>query len=196
MQHPYTDFHVVAIAASAGGLAPIREILAPLPVDFSAAVLVIQHTSPGESHLVPILARGTKLPVKQAEDGDRLEPGHIYVAPPDEQMLVGADDIVSLAPSERAEHRGPSANRLFESLAGSVSSRAIAVVLSGMGQDGSAGIRAIKEWNGTVIAQDEVTSQFYSMPRSAIATDLVDFILPVQEIPAKLLAIVESEPAG
>jgi two-component system chemotaxis response regulator CheB len=184
-------FDVVALAASAGGLKALSRVLSALPADFPAALVVVQHLDPRHRSLMAsILAHRTRLAVKQAEDGDRLEPATAYVAPPNRHLLVNPDGTVSLAQTELVHFLRPSADPLFESVAASVRERAIAVVLTGTGRDGSMGVRAVKKMGGTVIAQDEATSEFFGMPGAAIRTGDVDLVLPLDGIPPALVSLV------
>ena len=190
------DFEIVAIAASAGGLTALTKVLSPLPAGFGAAVVVVQHLDPRHrSLLAQILGRRTSLPVREAAEGARLEPGTVYVAPPDRHLLVNSDATVSLSKSELVHFTRPSADLLFESVAHAYGERAIAVVLTGTGSDGSMGILAVKKRGGTVIVQDEATSEFFGMPSAAIRTGMVDFVLALDEIPGALSTLVMGEPA-
>ena len=184
-------FDVVALAASAGGLTALSRVLTDLPADFPAALLVVQHLDPRHRSLMAdILGRRTALRVKQAEEGDRFLPGTVYVAPPDRHLLVNPDGTLSLSRTELVHFVRPSADLLFESVAATSKQRAIAVVLTGTGVDGTMGVRAIKKMGGTVIVQNEQTSEFFGMPSAAIQTGCVNFILPLDEIPKALLALV------
>jgi two-component system chemotaxis response regulator CheB len=182
------------MAASAGGLTAVTHVLARLPANFGAIVVFVQHLDPRHRSLMPeIMARRSKLPVTQATDGMELEPGHVYLAPPDKHMLVNRDATVSLTQSELVNFVRPSADLLFESVAAAYGERAIAVVLTGTGKDGSMGVTAIKQRGGTVIAQDEDSSQFFGMPSAAIRTGVVDFVLSLEEMPAALQLLVSGE---
>jgi len=184
-------FDVVALAASAGGLTALSRVLTDLPADFPAALLVVQHLDPRHRSLMAdILGRRTALRVKQAEEGDRFLAGTVYVAPPDRHLLVNPDGTLSLSRTELVHFVRPSADLLFESVAATSKQRAIAVVLTGTGVDGTMGVRAIKKMGGTVIVQNEQTSEFFGMPSAAIQTGCADFILPLDEIPKALLALV------
>lgn len=184
-------FDVVACASSAGGLNALSELLARLPPDFPGAVLVVQHLDPRHRSLMAdILARRTALRVKQAEAGERLEAGTVYIAPPNRHLLVDSDGRLALADSELVHFLRPSADLLFESVAERFRDRAIAVVLSGTGKDGAIGVTAIKSTGGTVIVQDPGTAEFAGMPLEAIQTGSVDFVLPVEEIPDALVTLV------
>jgi two-component system chemotaxis response regulator CheB len=190
-QFPQAAFDVIALAASAGGLAALSHILAALPADFPAAMVIVQHLDPRHRSLMAdILSRRTRLQVKQAEEGDRLYPATVYIAPPNRHLLVNPDGSLSLTQSELVHFVRPSADLLFESVAASYKDRAIAVVLTGTGSDGAMGVRAIKKMGGTVIAQDEQTSEFFGMPSAAIQSGSVDFILPLDEIAAALVTLV------
>jgi two-component system chemotaxis response regulator CheB len=188
---PKPAFDIIAIAASAGGLSALEAILGQLPADFPAAVVVVQHLDPRHRSLMSeILSRRTPLAVKQAEEGEPLQPATVYIAPPNYHVLVNPDRTVSLTQSELVHFVRPSADLLFESVAGSYKDRSIAVVLTGTGSDGSMGVQAIKNRGGTVIAQDEATSEFFGMPQAAINTGSVDFVLGLDEIAPALVTLV------
>jgi two-component system chemotaxis response regulator CheB len=166
-------------------------VLAGLPSDFPATILVVQHLDPRHRSLMAdILSRRTALQVKQAEEGDHVIAGTTYIAPPNRHLLVNPDYTLSLSQSEMVHFVRPSADLLFESAAAVYKDRAIAVVLSGTGSDGSMGVKAIKKMGGTVIAQDEQSSEFFGMPSATIQTASVDFILPLGEIAAALVTLV------
>jgi two-component system chemotaxis response regulator CheB len=187
-------FDIVALAASAGGLKALSTVLAALPADLPAALVIVQHLDPRHRSLMAdIIGRRTVLRVKQAEEGDRLQPGTVYIAPPDRHVLVNSDGTLSLSHSELVHFVRPSADLLFESAAASYKERAIGVVLTGTGHDGSMGVRAIKSVGGTVIAQDEATAEFFGMPEAAIRSGCVDFILPLAEIASAIISLVTGE---
>jgi two-component system, chemotaxis family, protein-glutamate methylesterase/glutaminase len=187
-------YDIVALAASAGGLKALTDVLAGLGTDFPAPLVVVQHLDPRHRSLMAeILGRRTALPAKEAVEGDRISPGHIYVAPPNRHLLVNADGTLSLTQSELVHFVRPSADLLFESTAAAYRERAIAVVLSGSGKDGSMGVKAIKKMGGTVIVQDEKTAEFVGMPEAARETGAVDFVLPLSEIAAALLTLVKAK---
>lgn len=184
---------IVAIASSAGGLDALMRILAALPSSFPAPIVIVQHLAPTHRSLMAeLLGRRTALVVTQAEEGDHLQPGHVYIAPPDHHLLVNGDGTLSLSQAELVHFVRPSADLLFESVAGSYRERAVAVVLTGTGVDGAMGVRAIKTTGGVTIVQDEASSAFFGMPSAAIQTGDVDYILPLQEIPEMLVTLVTS----
>jgi two-component system chemotaxis response regulator CheB len=173
----------VAIVGSAGGIRAMEEVLGRLPGDLGAAVIIVLHLTPQHrSLLAEILSRKTALAVKQAEDGDDLAPGIVYVAPPDAHLLVTSEGRLRLDHSELVHHVRPSADALLLSIAGEHKGRCLAVILSGTGIDGAAGAAAVKQAGGTVLAQDEATSEHFGMPGAAILAGGVDEVLPVAEI--------------
>lgn len=187
-------FDVVALASSAGGLNALSEILSALPADFPVPVLVVQHLDPRHRSLMAqILSRRTPLQVKQAEDGEAVEPGTVYIAPPDRHLLANADGTLSLTQSELVHFVRPSADLLFESVAASHKQRSIAVVLTGSGSDGAMGIKAIKKMGGTVVVQDRESAEFSGMPGAAMLTGCVDFTLALNEIAGALVTLVKGE---
>ncbi len=189
--NPDAAYDVVAIAASAGGLTAISKVLSHLPAGFPAAIVVVQHLDPRHRSLMAeILSRSTPLQVKQAEGSEFLLPATVFIAPPNQHLLVNTDGSLSLSQSELVHFVRPSADLLFESVAASHKERAIAVVLTGTGVDGSMGVQAIKKMGGTVICQSEESAEFNGMPQAAIQTKCVDFVLPLDEIAPALVTLV------
>ncbi|MFE1748643.1 chemotaxis protein CheB [Coleofasciculus sp. H7-2] len=189
--HSLMPFPVVAVAASAGGIKAISELLSALPEDFPAAIAIVQHLDPKHpSLLAEILNRRTSLAVKQAEVGEQMRPGTIYIAPPNHHLLIDPDATLSLTQTKLVHFVRPSADLLFESVAASFKERAIAVVLTGTGSDGATGVRAIKEMGGIAIAQDRESSECFGMPGAAIETGTVDWILPLNKIAATLVNLL------
>ena len=189
-------FDVVAVAVSAGGLAALGTVLGALPADFPVPILIVQHLDPRhKSVMADILARHTPLRVKEAAHGESIRAGVVYIAPPDRHLLVDGDGTLSLTQTELVHFVRPSADLLFESVAAGYKDRAIAAVLTGTGSDGSMGVQAVKKMGGTVIAQDEKTSQFFGMPGSAIQTGCVDFVLPLDEIPFVITSFLRNKTA-
>jgi two-component system chemotaxis response regulator CheB len=190
-QRAVAAFETVALAASAGGLAALSRVLGGLPADFPASVTVVQHLDPRHRSLMAeILGKRTSLVVRQAREGDELRPGWVYIAPPDNHLLVNGDGTLSLSHSELVHFVRPSADLLFESMAAAYGARAIAVVLTGTGSDGDMGVKAVREKGGTVIAQSEKSAEYFGMPGAAIATRSVDFVLDLDEIAPALVTLV------
>lgn len=183
-------FEIVAMASSAGGLNALGQVLSDLPAEF-VPVVVVQHLDPRHRSLMAeILGRRTALEVRQAQEGDRVERGVVYIAPPDRHLLVNGDGSLSLTRTELVHFVRPSADLLFESVAASYRERTIAVVLTGSGSDGEMGVRAVKKMGGLVIAQDRSSSEFFGMPGAAIGTGSVDMILPLNEIAGALVGLI------
>ena len=181
---------VVALAASAGGLKALSRVLASLPADFAAAVVVVQHLMPGRlSLLADILARRTPLRVKQAEEGDSLCAGTVYVAPPDHHLIVGPGGRLRLTRTPLVHFSRPSADVLLESLAAAFPGHSVAVVLTGTGRDGAGGAGVVRRAGGFSIAQDPATAEFIGMPGAAVAAG-VDFILSLDDIAPALIGLV------
>ncbi|MFI6473142.1 MULTISPECIES: chemotaxis protein CheB [unclassified Streptomyces] len=193
-QYSAERYDIVAVASSAGGIHGLGVLLGALGADFPVPVLIVQHLDPRHRTVIAeVLARRMSLPVKLAEDGEHAEPGVVYVAPPDRHLLVGPEGTLSLSQSELVHFLRPSADLLFESVAGAYGPRAIACVLTGTGSDGAMGVDAVKSRGGTVIAQDPATAEFKGMPQSAVGTGAVDFVLPLEEIAAVIRGLVETK---
>jgi two-component system, chemotaxis family, protein-glutamate methylesterase/glutaminase len=179
--HFASTFDIVAIASSAGVLKVLIAVLAGLPSDLPASIMVVQHLDPNHKSLMAeILSRKTQLKVKEAEDGETLAKSTVYIAKPDKRLLVNPNCTISLTSTKLVNFIRPSADLLFQSVAKSRKDGAIAVVLSGTGQDGAKGAQAIKKMGGKVIVQD--AAEFPGMPKAAIEAAVVDFVLPVEKI--------------
>ncbi|MEU8790244.1 chemotaxis protein CheB [Streptomyces sp. NPDC048643] len=188
------QYAVVAVASSAGGIYALIELLGGLGADFPVPVLVVQHLDRRHRTVIAdVLSRRTELAVKLAEAGERIEAGTVYIAPPDRHLLTGPGGVLSLSDSELVHFVRPSADLLFESIAGAYGDRAIVCVLTGSGGDGATGVDAVKSRGGTVIAQDPASAQFRGMPEAAVATGAVDFVLPLAEIAALMRGLVGND---
>jgi two-component system chemotaxis response regulator CheB len=182
---------LVAVAASAGGIQALGELLYALPPTFPGALLVVVHLEPTRvSYLAQVLDRPSPLPVRQAAAGVRPRAGHVYVAPPDRHLVVRRSGCLGLADTPREHYSRPSADPLFASLAAYCGPRAVAVVLSGMGCDGSAGVAAVARAGGTVLAQDAGSAGYFSMPSAAIATGCVAHVLPPGDMAPLLTSLI------
>ena len=183
------SFPIVGIGASAGGLAAFEKFLSGIPegVDPGMAFVLVQHLAPDhKSILAEILGRTTSLIVVEVEDDMIVRPNYVYVIPPRHDMALLNGILQLLEPTEPRGHQLP-IDFFFRSLAQDQQQRAIGVVLSGSGSDGTLGIRAIKSEGGIIFAQKTETAEFDGMPRSAIATGLVDYELPPEEMVAQLM---------
>jgi two-component system CheB/CheR fusion protein len=193
--HPQT--RIVGIGSSAGGLEALEQFLSHTPADTGMAYIVIQHLDPTKKALLSeLLQRVTTLPVAEVRQAMRIEPNCVYVIPPNTELSIVHDVLHLETPRERRGLRLP-VNVLFSSLASARGENAIAVVLSGMGSDGTLGLQAIKAVGGLTIAEDPDSAQFDSMPRSAIDSGCTDIIAPPDKIPERIRAYVAqvSEPA-
>src|SRR5881628_1279014 len=182
-------FPIVGIGASAGGLEAFSELLSNLPVEPTMAFVLIQHLDPKHpSILSDILSRTTRMSVVEAKHGMRVEPGHVYVMPPNARMTI-AGEVLHLGP--RSDDRGPQLpiDHFLRSLAEDLGSRAIAIILSGSASDGALGLKAVKAEGGITFAEAPQLAKFDSMPRSAVASGAVDFVLPPKGIAQELTRI-------
>jgi two-component system chemotaxis response regulator CheB len=187
---------VVALVGSAGGLRGFVRVLEEMPQDFAAAVVVVMHLQAAHpSMLASILGRSSALPVKQAEAGDVLEAGHVYVAPPDSHLLAAPDRTLRLEATPPIHFLRPSADVLLRSLADAYGSDCLGIVLSGTGTDGAEGAAALKAAGGTVVAQDEATAEYFGMPSAAIASGAVDMVLGLERIASAALEFVRPCPS-
>ena len=169
-------FPVVGVGASAGGLEAFTQMLAALPVDTGMAFVLVQHLAPKHASLLAeLLSRTTTMPVAEVEDGIRIEPDHVYVIPPDCDLVI-ADGCLELLPREAPRGQHHPIDQFLRSLAADRQDWALGVVLSGNATDGALGLKEIKAEGGVTFAQND-TAQQSSMPRSAVATGCVDFVL-------------------
>ncbi len=182
---------VVGIGASAGGLEALQQLLTYLPSDTGMAFVIIQHLSPDhKSLLVDILGKFTPMPIVEAQDGMHVEKNHIYMIPPKYNLEI-VTDVIRLREYNHQQINHP-IDIFFRSLAKSYENRAVAVILSGTGSDGTNGIRAIKEQNGVIIVQSPESAKFDGMPRNAISTGFVDLILNPTSIAKEMAHISAS----
>jgi len=190
---PGGPYGIVAIAASAGGITALGRVFGGLPAGFPVPVVVVQHLDPRHKTIIAeVLGRRAKMPVVLARDGEQAKGGTIYIAPPNRHLLVEAGGVLVLSSSELVHFLRPSADLLFESVAGAYGPGAIACVMTGTGRDGTMGASAVKSRGGTVIAEDPALAEFKGMPEAVVAAGVVDFILPLDEIAAVISGLVEA----
>jgi two-component system chemotaxis response regulator CheB len=181
------DAKIVAIAASTGGPAAIKTVLERLPADFPAPVLAVQHISTGfVDGVAEWLDSVVPMKVKLAANGERMRPGTAYLAPDGHHLGVLSKSRILLSDAEPIKGFRPSGSFLFDSVARTFGGEALAVILTGMGDDGLEGARAVHGAGGSVIAQDEESSVVYGMPRATIEAGIADWVLPLPEIAAKI----------
>jgi two-component system, chemotaxis family, CheB/CheR fusion protein len=181
---------VIGIGASAGGIEALSRFFEVMPADSGCAFVVVLHLDPKrESELARILSARTTMPVVQVEDGMRLTANHVYVIAPDTDLKVSGGGLHVSKPTDPRGHRHP-VDVLFSSLAADQRERAIAIVLSGTGSNGTEGLRDIRAEGGMSLVQSPESAKFDGMPRSAISADMADHVLPPEEMPEKLRAFL------
>ncbi|MCL5104267.1 MAG: SpoIIE family protein phosphatase [Armatimonadetes bacterium] len=186
--------YIVAIGGSAGGLEAFERFFAGIPPNTGMAFVVIQHLDPKHKALMPeLLQRSIAMPVREIEDGVNVEQDHIYVIPPNTDLSISDGRLHLGVPSEAHGHRLP-IDSFFRSLAAECGDKSIAVIVSGMGTDGTLGLKAIKEASGVVLVESPDSAKFDGMPRSAIGTGQVDYVVPIDELPIELMAYVNHVP--
>lgn len=181
------DFYIVGIGASAGGLEAFQEFFTHMPSNSGIAFVLVPHLDPTHKSIIgDILRKYTNMKIFQAEDGMKVLPNCVYLIQPDKNLAILNGSLQLIEPPERRGLRHP-IDFFFRTLAEDQGEHAIAVILSGTGTEGALGLKAIKSEGGLVIVQDPITSKYDGMPRSAIATDMVDYIVPAENIPETLL---------
>lgn len=189
------SFSIVGIGASAGGLEALEQFFEMMPMDSGMAFVVIQHLDPTHAGIMPeLLQRITKMKVFQAEDRLIVKPNCVYVIPPNKSLSMLNGRLHLFEPLESRGLRLP-IDIFFRSLADDRLNKSIGIILSGMGSDGSIGVKAIKEKNGLVLVQDPLSAKFDAMPRSAINAVRADIIAPAGELPSKLISFLKFIPS-
>ncbi len=187
---PASRSELVVIGASLGGPRALGALLHALPADFAAPIVIVQHIADGFSAgLARWLDQECEIAVREARDGDALEPGVALLAPGGGHLEVGARQVW-LAPGPEVDGFRPSVTRLFSSAAASHGARAVGVILTGMGSDGASGLRALRDAGAMTIAQDEQTCAVFGMPKAAIEAKAVVRVLPLEDIARALLEVV------
>src|SRR5262249_3929314 len=180
---------IAAIGASAGGIKALQSFFEELPAQVGAAFVVILHLDPGhQSELARIIAARARMPVFEVDRDRPIEADKIYVIPPNRQLRVSADQISSTPFDEPRGQRAP-IDHFFRSIA-DAHGDGLAIILTGAGADGAVGVKAVKEGGGLILVQDPDEAEYPSMPRSAIASGVADFILPVREIAKRLPRLI------
>lgn len=183
---------MVVIGTSAGGVSALRNVLTGLPADFLAPIFIVMHVQPHSiSHLPDLINHYCKLPALHPVNGQVIKAGHIYVAPPNVHMLI-AKNKIQLTDSPKINYCRPAINPLFESAATHYGSRSIGVLLSGMLNDGTDGLLAIKGHHGITIIQNLDEAEFPEMPQNALNKVVIDYCLTTTEITSLLIDLVSS----
>ena len=190
---PSPHFPIVGIGASAGGLEALEQFFKAVPNSPGMAFVIVQHLDPTRTGLLPeLLQRGTAMPVKQVEDLVRVRPDHIYVIPPNKDLSLLHGILHLFSPTAARGLRLP-INFFFRSLAEDQRQHAIGIILSGMGSDGTLGLRAIKEAGGITLVQDPTSAKFDGMPRSVVEAGLDDIVAPADALFGRLQDYLHSE---
>ena len=183
----HSEFLIVGLGASAGGIKALQEFFVNVPADSGIAYVVILHLSPDhKSKLAEVLQTTCAIAVTQVVDQVKVLPDHVYVISPNQSMAMN-DGHLSLSKITKVEERRAPVDIFFRTLAESHHSRAVSVILSGTGADGSMGMKLVKESGGVCFAQDPEEAEYPDMPQNAVATGLVDYVLPVGRIPGKII---------
>ncbi len=187
------NFQAVAMGVSAGGFKALHVILPMFSKEFSCPVIVVQHrmAADEDNYLVESLNDKCELNVKEAEDKEKIETGKVYIAPGGYHLLVEKDRTLSLSVDEPVCYARPSIDVLFETAAQAYGSRLVGIILTGANSDGSKGAGIVKSRGGLTIAQDPETAEVKRMPVSAIATNCIDFVLPLEDIPSFVIGLLE-----
>ncbi|MGN6438961.1 MAG: chemotaxis protein CheB [Agriterribacter sp.] len=162
-------YKAVAIGTSAGGLNVLSELLSALPQGYQVPIIIVQHRAKEQQNLLEeILQQKCRIPVKQAEEKEKVAPGLVFIAPPDYHLLIEADETFSLSCEERVQYSRPSVDVLFETAADAFGAQLAAIVLTGFGMDGAAGIAAVNASGGVTIAQNPKEAAHADMPEAAV----------------------------
>ena len=190
------DFPIVGLGASAGGLEALEAFFSHMSFDSGMGFVIIQHLSPKhKSIMASLLAKDTKMKVLEIKDGMKVKPDHVYLNPPNKNVIIMNGALQLMDPVKTGGINLP-IDSFFRSMAEEMGEKAICVILSGTATDGTLGLKAVKELGGLVMVQDPNSAKYDGMPRSAIATGMVDFILPVEKIPEELVRYVKAPYMG
>lgn len=187
---------VIALGASAGGHRALQNLVATLPADFPAALLITVHLAASRPSVLPaILSNSGPLPARFGQDGELIRPGHIFIAPPDLHMMAGAEGRLRLRRGPTENRARPAIDPLFRSVAATFGGRSIGMLLTGMLSDGVAGLLALKRCGGVTVVQDPADAEFRELPENALANVDVDHVTAIDEMGALLRRLVK-EAAG
>ena len=182
----------VVIGVSAGGLTALTSLLPVLPAEYPLSIMVVQHVHPSsDGYLIELLDKQCSLHVKEAVEREKIEPGTIYIAPPNYHLLVEMDMTMALNVDDKVRFSRPSIDVLFESAADVFENHLVGIVLTGANDDGARGLRSIKEHGGLTIVQEPTEAEFPLMPEAALSMSHVDHVLPLAEIGRLLVQLGE-----
>ena len=187
-----TDFPIVGLGASAGGLEALETFFSNMSSNSNMAFVIIQHLSPKhKSIMASLLSKSTKMPVNEIKSGMKIEPNHVYLNPPDRNVVIQNRKLQLMMPIKSDRLNLP-IDCFFRSMASDLNEKAVCVILSGTATDGTLGLKAIKGNGGIAMVQEPESAKYDGMPRSAIATGIVDFILPVEKLPVELVKYIKA----
>ena len=187
-------FEAIVIGVSAGGLKALRAILLGLPKGFVIPVIIVQHLSANsDGDWIEILDGMSHIRIKEAEEKEEIDGGSAYIAPPGYHLLIEEDRTFSLSAEDRVNFSRPSIDVLFESAADVYGKSLIGIILTGLNNDGAAGLKYIKNSGGLSIVEDPATAEWSSMPESAIEATEVDYIVPLEEMVPLLIKLQEQK---
>jgi two-component system, chemotaxis family, protein-glutamate methylesterase/glutaminase len=187
------NYEAIVIGVSSGGMNAMKVMFSLLPKEFNTPIIIVQHISSQSENLwIRLLNDKSNLYIKEADEKESIEHGKVYIAPPNYHLLIERDKTFSLTIDERVNYARPSIDVLFESAAEAYKNKLIGVILTGSNNDGTNGLKRIKEYGGLTIVQDPATAESSYMPASAIAVVQMDYILTLENI-IKLLIKIDAQ---
>lgn len=187
-------YEAIVIGASVGGLEALKIVLSALPASFPSPVAIVQHIGErSESFMAELLNQASRITVKEAEDKESLSPGTAYLAPPGYHLLIEPDRSFSLSVDERVNYARPSIDVLFESAAEVFGETLIGIILTGANADGAQGLKTIKEYGGVAIVQSPEGAENAAMPKAALTTTEVDYVVSLEQLTQILLQLTAQE---
>ncbi len=184
------EYEAIVIGVSSGGMNAMKIMFSLLPENFNTPIIIVQHRGANSDNLlIKILNDKSNLPIKEADEKEKIENGNVYIAPPNYHLMIERDKTFSLTVDEPVNYARPSIDVLFESAAEAYRDKLIGVILTGSNSDGTVGFKKINEYKGLTIAQDPKTAESAYMPASAIAAIKPDYILSLEEIIKLLIKI-------
>ena len=185
-------YEAIVMGVSSGGLSALKTLFSRLPKDFNTPIIIVQHNNPLSENLwIKLLNDKSNLEIKEADEKESIEPGKVYIAPPNYHLLIEKNKTFTLTVDERINFARPSIDVLFESAADAYRNKLIGIVLTGSNNDGTDGIKRIQEYGGLVVIQDPKTAESAYMPASAMAAVQPDYVLPLESIADLLLKITK-----
>lgn len=190
-------YKAIVIGSSAGGLKALKTVISGFPIDFDLPIIITQHLNPySDSYLATYLSQQSHLKVKEADPGDYIQNGNVYIAPPNMHLLVEENFTLSLSNEEKVNFSRPSIDILFETAARAYTKSLIGIILTGANNDGAYGIKQIKHFGGLTIAQNPETAEVATMPGAAINTGCIDQISNLEEIVPSIVSIWRNQLIG